>query len=188
LLDDWYPKKEMIMELKEAERIVGQLPLWVLKSAMVHLESKGDIFAIGDGGKSHGPLQIQQAMIDDFNNNELPEIRLPEIDEYGWDGFGVNIIASIEDVYDIDRSWEMAWSRLAGWIGRHNQHRKKILEKPREQVGARFNQVLLARLHNGGPSAILDGHPQVAATDGYIVKLAEIAQRICALSGVDLDG
>lgn len=42
-------------------------PLNNLIDALIQVESGGEVFAIGDGGKAFGILQIHEIMIDDFN-------------------------------------------------------------------------------------------------------------------------
>ena len=76
-----------------------------LIDALVHVESKGEVHAVGDNGKAIGPLQIHKEVVDDVNN-----------------AYGTNY--TYDDRKSIDKSREICRKYLLLHGGRHATNEK----------------------------------------------------------------
>lgn len=76
-----------------------------LIDALVHVESKGEVHAVGDNGKAIGPLQIHKEVVDDVNK-----------------AYGTNY--TYDDRKSIDKSREICRKYLLLHGGRHATNEK----------------------------------------------------------------
>ena len=99
--------------------------VFILMSAMIQVESRGDCEAVGDDGRSFGPLQIQQIYLDDIER-----------------------FAGIK--FTIEQIKEECFARIACW-----HYLKHYAQKIHELENRQVTLEDLARTHNSGPMGYL---------------------------------
>ena len=98
-----------------------------LVDALIQVESKGNLDAIGDGGKAIGCLQIHKEVIDDVNKH--------------YPNYYREKLYTVDDAFCKDKAIEICWLYLKYW---GNQYKRKHNKIPTKEV--------YVRIWNGGPT------------------------------------